>query len=87
MAHLSDAAKDSKHTLLLTMDTNVVVIWAAMGVGKDFRHISAHHIAKELGPTRSSCLPLSHSFTGCDTVSFLNGTGKREEGLGTMDWV
>ena len=91
MVHLSDAAKENKHILLRTTDTDVVVlavasalrhpeheVWVAMGVGKDFRHIPAHLIARDLGPTRSSCLPLFHSFTGCNTVSFFNGISKKK---------
>lgn len=90
MVHLSDAAEGNKHILLWTIDTDVVVlavtsascqpdheVWVTLGVGKDFRHIPAHIIAKEPGSTRSSCLPLFHSFTGHDTVSFFNGIGKK----------
>ena len=91
MTHLVDAAKDSKNIMIRTTDTDVVVlavasasrypdheIWVAMGVGKDFRHIPAHLIARNLGPTKSSCLPLFHSFTGWDTVSFFNSISKKK---------
>lgn len=97
MTHLVDAAKDSKNIMIRTTDTDVVVlavasasrypdheIWVAMGVGKDFRHIPAHIIARNLGPTKSSCLPLFHSFTGWDTVSFFN-KHQQEEGLGGVE--
>lgn len=29
------------------------------------------------GPDKSEVLPIFHSFTGCDTVSFFNGKGKK----------
>lgn len=91
MVHLSHAAKDNKKIGIRTVDTDVVVlavtaashhpaheVWIAMGTGKDFRHIPAHHIAQAIGPEKSCCLPMFHSFTGCDTVSFFNGIGKKK---------
>ena len=76
--------------MLRTVDTDVVVLvvaavlklnieeaWVAFGVSKHFRYLPAHEMAKALGPERSSCLPMFHSFTGCDTVSPFNGIGKK----------
>lgn len=69
-----------------TVDTNVVVLavasaqrldpdelWIAFGVGKNFRFFAAHEIAKTL----VIALPMFHAFTGCDTVSFFGGKGKK----------
>ena len=35
-----------------------------------------HLIAEQLGQQRSKALPMFHSITGCDTVSFFSGRGK-----------
>ena len=48
-----------------------------MGVGQNYRYISAHGIAAMLGRDKATCLPLFHSFTGCDTVSSFNNIGKK----------
>ena len=42
-----------------------------------FRFIAAHHIASALGPEKCVALPMFHAFTGCDTVSFFGGRGKK----------
>ena len=68
-----------------SLDTDVVVLavasaqwldldelWIAFGVGKNFRFFAAHEIAKTLGLDQ-----LFHAFTGCDTVSFFGGKGKK----------
>ena len=39
--------------------------------------VSAHHIAEQLGPDSSWGLLFLHAFSGCDTVSFFNGIGKK----------
>jgi hypothetical protein len=88
--HLSDAAQHCSRILIRTVDTDVVVlaiaaaarhpgleVWIAMGVGQSYRYISAHGIAGTLGRDKATCLPLFHSFTGCDTVSSFNGIGKK----------
>lgn len=75
--------------LLRTVDTDVVVlavsrvqdlsvdeIWIAFGTGKHFRYLPIHSIAEQLEPQRSKALPMFHSITGCDTVSFFSGRGK-----------
>ena len=72
-----------------TVDTDVVVLavmaaqnlkidlWLAFGTGKHFRYIAAHRIANVLGPEKSVTLPMFHAITGCDTVSFFAGKGKK----------
>ncbi|KAK0044996.1 Pinin [Biomphalaria pfeifferi] len=90
MLHLAHAAEHCRRILIRTVDTDVVVLsvaamtrhphlqlWIAMGAGKDFRYIAAHDISKVLGVAKAQCLPLFHSFTGCDTVSCFNGIGKK----------
>ena len=51
-------------------------LWIAFGVGKSFRYIAAHHLAARL-EQRGSVLPIFHALTGCDTVSFFQGKGKK----------
>ena len=86
-----DAMKEGCTKLLIrTVDTDVVVLavtlahllaipemWVAFGAGKYFRCLPAHEIAKTLGPQRCEGLPMFHAFTGCDSVSFFGGRGKR----------
>ncbi len=45
--------------------------------GKIFRFFAAHEIAAVLGPEKCIALPMFHAFTGCDTVSFFGGKGKK----------
>lgn len=91
MVHLAHAAQVSNRVLLRTVDTDVVVlavaavtehpgleVWIAMGVGKHFRYIAAHDIAKAVGIDKARCLPFFHSMTGCDTVSSFNNVGKKK---------
>ena len=40
-------------------------------------YFAAHDISSALGEQNSAALPMFHSFTGCDTVSSLNGKGKK----------
>ena len=71
-----------------TVDTDVVVLaitsanllniselWIAFGAGESFRFIASQTIA--LGPDRCVVLPMFHAFTGCDTVSYFGGRGKK----------
>ena len=37
----------------------------------------AHGIALTLGPDKASVLPLFHALTGCDSISFFEGRGKK----------
>lgn len=79
-----------KKILLRTVDTDVVVLaaaffrelqveelWIAYGVGKHLRYLSIHAIAASF--TRQQCegLPFFHALTGCDTVSYFSGKGKK----------
>ena len=71
-------------------DTDVVVLaisivttlsacelWVAYGTGKNLRYVAAHKIALKLGSEKSKALPMFHALTGCDTVSFFAGRGKK----------
>ncbi|CAH3151254.1 unnamed protein product [Porites lobata] len=89
--HLEDAVTEGFNKISIrTVDTDVVVlavaaaqrhrnteIWIAFGTGKSFRFLAAHEMARILGPDRCIALPMFHAFTGCDTVSFFGGRGKR----------
>ena len=90
MLHAYHASQCGYRKILIrTVDTDVVVlavsrvqdlgvdeIWIAFGTGKHFRYLPVHSIAEHLGPQRSRALPVFHSITGCDTVSFFSGRGK-----------
>ena len=90
MLHAYHASQSGyRKVLIRTVDTDVVVlavsrlqdlnvdeIWIAFGTGKHFRYLPIHSIAEQLGPQRSKALPMFHSITGCDTVSFFSGRGK-----------
>ena len=41
------------------------------------RHLAEHKIAKKMGQQKAKSLPLFHVITGCDTVSFVGGKGKK----------
>ena len=43
-------------------------IWVLFGVGKNFSYNPVHQIASQLGPRPASALPMSHAYSGCDTV-------------------
>ena len=89
--HAAQAArKGHKKILLRTTDTDIVVLavaqvqylnvdelWVAFGVRKHYRLIPIHLVANALGPDKSTALPFFHAATGCDTVSFFAGRGKR----------
>ena len=76
-----------------TVDTDVLVLavaalshlsgpaqlelWVAFGTGANLRYIAAHKICSRLGPRVSKTLPFFHAFTGCDTVSYFSGKGKK----------
>ena len=53
-------------------------LWIAYGSGKHLHNLPAHSIATSLGPEKSSALPMFHALTGCNTVSFFGGRGKKE---------
>lgn len=89
--HLQDSVQQGYSKVSIrTVDTDVVVLaiasatrlniselWIAFGAGKSFRFIAAHEIARALGPDRCLALPMFHAYTGCDTVSFFGGRGKK----------
>ena len=52
-------------------------MWVSFGLGKTFRFLAAHDIARALGPEKAQALPMFHALTGCDTVSCIAGHGKR----------
>ena len=52
-------------------------VWLAFGTGKQFRYYPIHDIANSFGPQKSLALPVFHAFTGCDTVPFFGGKGKK----------
>ena len=76
-----------------TVDTDVLVLavaalshlsgpaklelWVTFGTGANLRYIAAHKICNRLGPRVSKALPFFHAFTGCDTVSYFAGKGKK----------
>ncbi|XP_063543982.1 uncharacterized protein LOC134754187 isoform X2 [Cydia strobilella] len=92
MVHVADAvAQGHTKIMLRTVDTDVVVLavacisqlpelqelWVHIGTGKNHQFLSCHAIAASLGPERTEVLPFFHAFSGCDTVSFLCGKGKK----------
>ena len=90
LLHLEDAVwQGHSKVSIRTVDTDVVLtitaaqclniseLWVAFGVGKSFRFLAAHKLARALGPDWCVALPMFHAFTGCDTVSFFGGRGKR----------
>eukprot|EP00794_Sanderia_malayensis_P001481 gene1481-1638_t len=71
-------------------DTDVVVLavafaplisidelWISYGPSKQIRNLPAHSIATSIGQKTARVLPLFHALTGCDTVSFFGGRGKK----------
>ena len=52
-------------------------IWISYGTGKHLKDLAAHEIAKKIGEQKPKSLPLFHAITGCDTVSFFIGKGKK----------
>lgn len=90
MLHAADShQKGLRKIVIEATDTDVVIlaiataskydmkIWIAFGNSTNFRYISAHDIAHQLGSPRSAALPFLHAVTGCDTVSCLHGIGKK----------
>ena len=89
--NMFDAAKSVCQKIMLrTVDRDVVILavtavkqlniqeaWIAFGVQKHFHFLAVHEMTAALGPDRSRCLPVFHSFTGCVTVYSFNGIGKK----------
>jgi hypothetical protein len=79
-----------KRIMIRTVDTDVVVLavgnfrkllvdelWMAFGVGKHLKYLPVHNIANVLTEEQCEALPFFHAVTGCDTVSFVAGRGKK----------
>ena len=91
IVHCSDLARMSHTDIMIrTSDTDVVVLatahyhslqleklWIAFGAGSHFRLLPIHDYASTLGPYKAAASLMFHSFTGCDTVSFFFGVGKK----------
>ncbi|XP_065060733.1 uncharacterized protein LOC135687992 [Rhopilema esculentum] len=91
IVHARDATLSGHRRILIkSNDTDVVVlavsvagfiqadeVWVTFGSGKNMRYIPAHIVAKSLGTDKASALPVFHALTGCDTVSFFGGRGKK----------
>lgn len=91
MLHALDARLTGHRRIKIkTNDTDVVVLaisvaheiqadelWLEYGSGKTLRFLPIHSIAQSLAREKSEALPLFHALTGCDTVSFFAGRGKK----------
>ncbi|KAG7161153.1 hypothetical protein Hamer_G031327, partial [Homarus americanus] len=82
----------NRRILIRTVDTDVDILavalenersevldelWLTFGTGKNRHCITAHQIAKALGPEKSRALPVFHAITGCDTVYASAGHSKK----------
>ena len=63
--------------IAMSVELPGVELWLAFGHGKNFRYIPAHQIAYNLGMSNSNGILFFHDYTGCDTVSFFSGVGKK----------
>ena len=52
-------------------------MWITFGLGKHVYNLAAHSIATSLGQDKASVIPMFHALTGCNTVSFFGGRGKK----------
>ena len=52
-------------------------LWKLYGSSKQLRNLPAHAIATSLGREKVSLLLMFHAPTGCDTVLFFEGRGKK----------
>ena len=92
MLHATHAAHAGHSKITIrTVDTDVVVLAVALvctldekdevrvsfGTGKAFCFLAADEMMWALGPEKAQALPMFHALTGCDTVSFFAGRGKR----------
>ena len=88
LLHALDAQRCYQHIKIRNNDTDVVVLavssfriidaehlWVAYGTGKTLKYI--HQIASMLTQEEAEALPLFQAITGCDTVSYFCGCGKR----------
>ena len=91
MIHALDASLHGHRRIKIrSNDTDVVVLaisvastlpldelWISYGSSKQVRNLPAHAIATSLGEEKAGVLPVFHALTGCDTVSFFSGRGKK----------
>jgi len=88
--HASDASSGYKKIMIRTVDTDVVILavaffhqlnieelWVAFGTRDTLHYIPIHTIVAQLGRDKSMALLMFHAVTGCDTVSFFSGRGKK----------
>ena len=84
------SARGLKKVLIRTVDTDVVVLaiayakylelqelWIAFGVGNHFRYLPIHNISTSLTQQQCEALSFFHAVTGCDTVRYFAGKGKK----------
>lgn len=75
LLYLGDAVKEGYTKVSIrTVDTDVLVLAVTAA---QCLNITAHEMARALGPDRCIGLPMFHAFTGCDTVSSFAGRGKK----------
>ena len=91
MLHTLHASSNGyKKIKIRSNDTDVIVLgvsvvntidaeelWIMHGSGKNIQNVPAHAIATSLGVDKSTSLPMFHALTGCDTVSYFGGRGKK----------
>ena len=91
MIHALDASLHGyRRVKIRSNDTDIVVLvvsiaptlqldelWISFGSSKQVRYLPAHTIATSLGLEKASVLPMFHTLTGCGTVSFFSGRGKK----------
>jgi len=91
MIHAFDASLNGfRRIMIQSNDTDVVVLavsiapllpldelWISYGSSKHVRNLPGHAIATSLGREKACVLPMFHALTGCDTVSFFGGRGKK----------
>ena len=92
MLHATHTAQsDHSKINIRTVDTDVVVlavalartlkmdneVWVSFGMGKAFRVLAAHAMARTLGSQKAQTLPMFHALPGRDTVSCFAGSGRR----------
>ena len=76
-------------SLFTSLDTDVVVLAIsavgklnnlnlsiAFGTGTHFRYLNVNNLANSISHDKANVLPMFHTITGCDTVSFFAGKGK-----------
>ena len=91
MIHALDASLHGHQRIKIrSNDTDVVVLavsialthpldelWISFGSSKKVCYLPAHTIATSLGREKAGVLNMFDALTGCDTVSFFSGRGKK----------